>query len=71
MNSFDDLEPDLYSENAQHPEMLVPIRLDMEIEGQKLRDTFTWNKNGIKLKVTSIHMKLILKFILYRDSNHT
>lgn len=27
--------------------MLVPIRLDMEIEGQKLRDTFTWNKNGI------------------------
>lgn len=27
--------------------MLVPIRLDMEIEGQKLRDTFTWNKNGM------------------------
>lgn len=26
---------------------LVPIRLDMELEGQKLRDTFTWNKNGI------------------------
>ncbi|KAJ9588301.1 hypothetical protein L9F63_018325 [Diploptera punctata] len=26
-------------------ELLVPIRLDMEIEGQKLRDTFTWNKN--------------------------
>lgn len=24
----------------------MPIRLDMEIEGQKLRDTFTWNKNG-------------------------
>nr|prf snr1 gene [Drosophila melanogaster] len=26
-------------------ECLVPIRLDMELEGQKLRDTFTWNKN--------------------------
>jgi hypothetical protein len=23
----------------------VPIRLDMDIEGQKLRDTFLWNKN--------------------------
>jgi len=23
----------------------VPIRLDMEIEGTKLRDTFTWNRN--------------------------
>lgn len=22
-------------------------RLDMDIEGQKLRDTFTWNKNGM------------------------
>jgi SWI/SNF-related matrix-associated actin-dependent regulator of chromatin subfamily B protein 1 len=33
-------------ENAQQIEDLVPIRLDIEIEGQKLRDTFTWNKNG-------------------------
>jgi len=32
-------------ENAQQIEDLVPIRLDMEIDGQKLRDTFTWNKN--------------------------
>jgi hypothetical protein len=34
-------------ENSQQVEDLVPIRLDMEIEGQKLRDTFTWNKNGL------------------------
>ena len=33
-------------ENAQQVEDLVPIRLDIEIDGQKLRDTFTWNKNG-------------------------
>lgn len=44
---FDDTDPDLNVENASHPEVLVPIRLDMEIEGQKLRDTFTWNKNGM------------------------
>lgn len=31
-------------ENASQQE-LIPIRLDMELEGQKLRDTFTWNKN--------------------------
>lgn len=44
---FDDTDPTLNYENANHEELLVPIRLDMELEGQKLRDTFTWNKNGI------------------------
>jgi SWI/SNF-related matrix-associated actin-dependent regulator of chromatin subfamily B protein 1 len=43
---FDDTDPELNSQNASQGELLVPIRLDMEIEGQKLRDTFTWNKNG-------------------------
>lgn len=33
-------------ENASQAEVLVPIRLDMEIDGQKLRDAFTWNMNG-------------------------
>lgn len=37
--------PSIATENALQQEMLVPIRLDMELEGQKLRDTFTWNKN--------------------------
>lgn len=43
---FDDTDPQLNIENACQGEVSVPIRLDMEIEGQKLRDTFTWNKNG-------------------------
>ncbi|KNC96804.1 uncharacterized protein SPPG_08006 [Spizellomyces punctatus DAOM BR117] len=30
---------------AEREEALVPIRLDLEIEGIKLRDTFTWNLN--------------------------
>ncbi|XP_025425894.1 SWI/SNF-related matrix-associated actin-dependent regulator of chromatin subfamily B member 1-A isoform X1 [Sipha flava] len=42
---YDDTEPANIHENANFSELLVPIRLDMEIEGQKLRDTFTWNKN--------------------------
>lgn len=46
LHSFDDTDPSANLENAAQQEMLVPIRLDMEIEGQKLRDTFTWNKNG-------------------------
>lgn len=45
--SYDDTEPANIHENANFSELLVPIRLDMEIEGQKLRDTFTWNKNGM------------------------
>lgn len=47
--SYDDTDPASIHENANFSELLVPIRLDMEIEGQKLRDTFTWNKNGIKV----------------------
>ncbi|XP_072034351.1 SWI/SNF-related matrix-associated actin-dependent regulator of chromatin subfamily B member 1-like [Amphiura filiformis] len=42
---YDDHDPAVIHENASHSDTLVPIRLDMEIEGQKLRDTFTWNKN--------------------------
>eukprot|EP00090_Calanus_glacialis_P026394 TRINITY_DN414_c0_g1_i1.p1 TRINITY_DN414_c0_g1~~TRINITY_DN414_c0_g1_i1.p1 ORF type:complete len:371 (-),score=137.99 TRINITY_DN414_c0_g1_i1:150-1262(-) len=46
---FDDTEPANVHENAAQPEVLVPIRLDMDIEGQKLRDTFMWNKNETML----------------------
>jgi len=42
---YDDTDPASIHENASQMEVLVPIRLDMEIEGQKLRDTLTWNKN--------------------------
>nr|XP_023696470.1 SWI/SNF-related matrix-associated actin-dependent regulator of chromatin subfamily B member 1 isoform X3 [Paramormyrops kingsleyae] len=42
---FDDHDPAVIHENAMQPEVLVPIRLDMEIDGQKLRDAFTWNMN--------------------------
>lgn len=44
--SFDDTDPAGIHDNANQQEQLVPIRLDMEYEGQKLRDCFTWNKNG-------------------------
>jgi SWI/SNF-related matrix-associated actin-dependent regulator of chromatin subfamily B protein 1 len=46
---FDDTDPAVVHDNANHKEELIPIRLDMEIEGQKLRDCFTWNKNGMEL----------------------
>lgn len=44
--SYDDKNPAALYEAAEQAEILVPIRLDIDIEGQKLRDTFTWNKNG-------------------------
>ena len=43
---FNDKDPNGYYEAAMLPEVLVPIRLDIDMDGQKLRDTFTWNKNG-------------------------
>lgn len=42
---YDDLDPSLIHENSAQSEVLVPIRLDIEFEGQKLRDCLTWNKN--------------------------
>ncbi|CAF0744123.1 unnamed protein product [Adineta steineri] len=42
---FDYVDTARNLDNAEQLEDLVPIRLDMDIEGQKLRDTFTWNKN--------------------------
>lgn len=48
---FNDKDPNGYYEAAMLPEVLVPIRLDIDMDGQKLRDTFTWNKNGICIHV--------------------
>ena len=44
--SYDDTNPEAVQMNAEQPEDLVPIRLDMEFDGQKLRDCFVWNRNG-------------------------
>lgn len=52
-------------ENSCQGEVLVPIRLDMEIEGQKLRDTFTWNKNG---KVNFFNLKKLFKYFILIES---
>ena len=49
MFSYDDRSPAAIHSNASQPEVLIPIRLDMEVDGQKLRDTFCWNKNGTLL----------------------
>lgn len=45
-HSYDDKVPTLLYKTSIQPEVLVPIRLDIDIDGQKLRETFTWNKNG-------------------------
>ena len=42
---LDDTDPGAAHDNANRTEVLVPVRVDMDIDGQKLRDTFLWNKN--------------------------
>lgn len=37
---------DMLQNLANRMEMLVPIRLDIELDNVKIRDTFTWNLNG-------------------------
>lgn len=48
---YNDKDPNAYYEAAMLPEVLVPIRLDIDMDGQKLRDTFTWNKNGMYVHI--------------------
>jgi SWI/SNF-related matrix-associated actin-dependent regulator of chromatin subfamily B protein 1 len=36
----------LNKKDADKPEVIVPIRLDFDVDNQKMRDTFTWNLNG-------------------------
>lgn len=40
-----DYTDDQLDANSLVDDSLVPIRLDIEIEGHKLRDSFTWNRN--------------------------
>nr|XP_002153941.2 unnamed protein product [Hydra vulgaris] len=42
---YDDHDMAAIHDAANEVEELIPIRLDIELDGQKLRDTFTWNKN--------------------------
>ena len=37
---------DILASAATMPELLVPIRIDVEHEGRFIRDTFTWNIHG-------------------------
>lgn len=37
------------SGDAERPEQLVPIRLELDIDHNKMRDTFVWNLNGMCL----------------------
>lgn len=37
-------------EQSTKEDSLVPIRLEFEADGYKVRDTFTWNLNGKKKK---------------------
>lgn len=56
-------------ENASQSEVLVPIRLDMEIEGQKLRDAFTWNMNGSGLSyVSPLLESVVSEFVASKHS---
>ena len=41
-----DIDEVAMQEAADLDEYLVPIRLDVDLEGHRLRDTITWNKNG-------------------------
>jgi len=42
---FDDLEEEMLSDEEEEEEELVPIRLELFLDGTTFKDTFTWNIN--------------------------
>lgn len=46
---YDDLDPAVVHLISNVDEVLVPIRLDLEQDGHRLRDTFVWNKHEISI----------------------
>ena len=36
----------ILDEDAEKGEVLVPIRLEFDVEHHKMKDTFVWNLNG-------------------------
>ena len=67
LRSYDDKNPPALYEAACMPEVLVPVRLDIDIDGQKLRDTFTWNKNGMFF--FRFHI-ITCNYCIYSNSSH-
>lgn len=47
---YDGLDATALNEIADARELLVPVRLDMEIEGHKLRDTLVYSKNEVAIR---------------------
>lgn len=47
---IDDTDPAMALKNSCQSENLVPITLDMDIDGKKLKDTFLWNENECCIK---------------------
>jgi hypothetical protein len=60
--SYDNHDMAAIHEAANKEEDLVPIRLDIDIEGQKLRDCFTWNKNGKSELFCYVHLPSTICF---------
>lgn len=40
-------------------ENLIPIRIDVEVEGQRFKDAFTWNPNDSDFEVTTFAMRTV------------
>ena len=49
---------------ANLPVKLIPIRLDLELEGVKLQDSFTWNLNGLLLSLIAQKQFFLLNSLL-------
>lgn len=56
------------NEQANKEETLVPIRLDVENDGYKIRDTFTWNING---KISFFFLTDLKLIPIYRVNYYT
>ncbi|CAJ0914203.1 unnamed protein product, partial [Mesorhabditis belari] len=67
--STDDLgQAQRLMENAEQLEVLMPIRLDMEIDGIKLRDTFCYNRSEQLITPNLVAERLSISAAIFQQS---
>jgi hypothetical protein len=56
-------------EQAKKEDTLVPIRIELEHEGYKLRDTFTWNLHGKRsMRLYFLYIQILIIAVRILDN---
>lgn len=50
---------DELAEEAEKPELLVPITVELVVDGYRIRDAFLWNLNGTLAAISTLTSRIV------------